>query len=149
MANITRYNPFGELLTRDSPFGDLFSPARNLFRSFGSEQPLQEVGIRLDVSEDDKAYTVRAEIPGVKKEDVKVSVDGNQVSISAEIKSEKEEKKNEKLLRRECYYGNAYRSFTVDQDINEAEVQAKYSDGILTLNLPKKPGKAAKQIAVS
>jgi HSP20 family protein len=149
MAHITRYHPFGELLTRESPFGDLFS---ELSRDFYTPMRLdrtQQLAIRLDVTEDEKAYTVRAEIPGVKKDDIKVSVDGNQVSISAEIKKEKEEKEGERVLRSERYYGTAYRSFTLDRDIEEAEVQAKYSDGVLSLNLPKKKSKITKQVPIS
>lgn len=148
MAKLTRYNPFGELLTRQNPVSDLLEElSKGLFLSpfrFEAEAPGR---ITLDVTENDKAYTVRAEIPGVNKEDIKVSVDGNQVSISAEIKKEKEEK-GETTLRRECYYGSVYRSFTLDQDVNEAEVKAKYGDGVLTLTLPKKSGTAAKQISI-
>jgi HSP20 family protein len=70
------------------------------------------------------------------------------VSISAEIKKEKEAKEGEKVLHRESYYGNAYRSFMLDQEVNEAEVKAKYSDGVLTLTLPKKPGTKAKQVSI-
>jgi len=149
MANITRYDPFGELAALNRPFRDLFeefskgflSPARFL-------APESQVGIKIDVTENDKEYTVRAEIPGVKKEDIKVTVDGNHVSISAETKEEKEAKEGEKVLRRESYYGSLYRSFMFDQEVNEAEVKAKYSDGVLTLTLPKKPGAAAKQVSI-
>jgi HSP20 family protein len=92
MAKLTRYNPFGELLTRQSPVSDLLEEwSKGLFLSpfrFEAEEPGR---ITLDVTENDKAYTVRAEIPGVKKEDIKISVDGNQVSISAEVKKEKED----------------------------------------------------------
>jgi HSP20 family protein len=118
-----------------------FSPARFLERE-------SQAGIKLDVTENDKEYTVRAEIPGAKKDDVKVTVDGNHVSISAEIKKEKEAKEGEKVLHRESYYGSAYRSFMLDQEVNEAEVKAKYSDGVLTLTLPKKPGAKAKQVSI-
>ena len=149
MANITRYNPFGDLITRDWPFRELFEdwpkgllPARFLERE-------QELGIKLDVSENDRAFTVRAEVPGVKKDDIKVSVDHNQVTISAEMKEEKDTKDGDKVLRRECYRGSAYRSFTLDQDVNEAEVKATYDNGVLTLTLPKKPGRTAKQIAIT
>jgi HSP20 family protein len=149
MANVTRYDPFGELATLNRPFRDLFeelskgffSPARFLERE-------SQAGIKLDVTENDKEYTVRAEIPGAKKDDVKVTVDGNHVSISAEIKKEKEAKEGEKVLHRESYYGSAYRSFMLDQEVNEAEVKAKYSDGVLTLTLPKKPGTRAKQVSI-
>lgn len=80
----------------------------------------QEVQIKVDVSEDDKAYTVHAEIPGVKKEDIHVTIDGNQVFISAEVKNEKETKEGEKVLRSERYYGKVSRAFTLAQDVDEA-----------------------------
>jgi HSP20 family protein len=149
MANITRFDPFGELMTRFDPFGDWFEDFPRLFsRPMRLPEGEQPVRIKVDVAEDDKAYTVRADIPGVKKEDIKVSVDGNQISISAEVKKEREEKEGEKLLRSERYEGNAYRSFTLPQDVNEGAVQAKYADGVLSLTLPKKPGGKARQIAV-
>ena len=148
MENITRFDPFSEM-ARFDPFGDIDDMfkgfmLRPVFRGTGAEPQ-----IKLDVSEEDKAYLVKAEIPGVKKEDIHVSIDGNQVSISAEVKKEKEEKEGKKLLRSERYYGKVYRSFTLDQDVDQGGVQAKYADGVLEVTLPKKPGSAAKQIAVS
>ena len=146
MANITRFDPFSEL-ARFEPFSDDFFRGfalRPFFR--GAEVEPQ---MRLDVKEDDKAYTVKAEIPGVKKEDIKVSVDGNLVSISAEVKQEKEEKEGKKVVRSERYYGAVSRSFTLAQDVDQGGAQAKYSDGVLELTLPKKAGGAKKTIAVS
>lgn len=146
MANITRFDPFAEL-TRFNPFGDDFFKGFALRPMFpGMEVQPQ---IPLDVTEDDKAYTVKAEIPGVQKSDIKVSVDGNLVSISAEIKKETEEKEGKKLIRSERYYGSVSRSFSLDQDVDQAAAQAKYNDGVLELTLPKKPGGAAKQITVA
>jgi HSP20 family protein len=149
MANITRYNPFRDLIARDWPVRDLFDdwpkdllPARFFDRDL-------DIGIKLDVSENDKAYTVRAEVPGVTKEDIKVSVDHNHVTISAEMKKQKETREGEKVLRRECYSGSAYRSFVFDQDVNEGEIKAKYDNGVLMLTLPKKAGGTARQIPVN
>ena len=99
-----------------------------------------EPQLKIEVAEDEKLYHVKAAIPGVKKEDIKVSIDGNQVAISAEVKSVKEEKKGEKVLHSERYYGRQYRAFTPDQSIDEAKAEAKYSDGVLDPTLPKKPG---------
>lgn len=96
----------------------------------------------------DKEYNVRAELPGVKKEDVNITIDGNHVAISAEVKKEKEEKKDEKVLRSERYYGRVYRSFTLDQDVDEAKSEAKYKDGVLELKLPKKTGATARRVTV-
>jgi HSP20 family protein len=85
----------------------------------------------------------------VKKEDIQVSIDGNRVSISAETKTEKEEKKGEKVLRSERYYGNVARSFTLANDVDETKAKAKYTDGVLELTLPKKEGATTvKKLAV-
>lgn len=146
MANITRYDPFAEL-ARFSPFGEDFFKGFALRPLFPGMEV--EPQIRLDVTEDDKAYTVKAEIPGVQKSDIKVSVDGNLVSISAEIKKETEEKEGKKVIRSERYYGRVSRSFSLDQDVDQGAAQAKYNDGVLELTLPKKPGGAAKQITVA
>jgi len=107
MANITRYDPFDVTL---EPFDDLF---RGFFRPVRFEGQPQQMQIKMDVKENDKTYNVHAEIPGVKKEDIHVTIEGNQVSISAEVKKEKEEKEGEKVLRSERYYGKVYRSFTL------------------------------------
>ncbi|HUW36866.1 MAG TPA: Hsp20 family protein [Rhodocyclaceae bacterium] len=108
-----------------------------------------EPQIKIEVSEEDKAYLVKAEIPGVKKEDIHVSVEGNQISISAEVKKEKEEKEGKRVIRSERYYGKVYRSFSLGQEVDQGGAQAKYADGVLELTLPKKPGTTATKIAVS
>ena len=104
--------------------------------------------IKVDITEDDKTYTVRAEIPGVKKEDVKVNIDGNFVSISAETLQKKEKKKNGKVVCSECSQGSSYRSFTFDSNVNEAKSQAKFENGMLELTLHKKNGAGAKQLKI-
>jgi HSP20 family protein len=147
MANLTRWNPFREL-TRFDPFTDM----EDFFKEFGMRPAWRgfeaEPQIKLDVSEDDKAYTVKAEIPGVKKEDINVSIDGNRVSLSAEVRSEKEEKEGKKVIRRERYYGAVSRSFTLGHDVDMNKAEAKYEDGVLMLTLPKKPGAEAKKLTV-
>ena len=147
MANITRFDPFNEL-ARFDPFRDMNDffqgfMLRPVRRDFGAEPQ-----IKLDVSEEDKAYTVKAEIPGVKKEDIQVSIDGNQVSISGEVRQEKEEKEGKKLVRSERYYGKQSRSFSLAHDIDEAKAEAEYHDGVLQLTLPKKNAGEVKKIAV-
>lgn len=104
--------------------------------------------ISVDVSENDKAYTVKAEIPGVSKDDSHVAIEGKQVSISAEVKKEKEEKEGEKVLHSERYYGSAYRSFTLPMDVDQSKADAKYVNGVLELTLPKKAGAAMKQLEI-
>jgi HSP20 family protein len=102
----------------------------------------------MDVSEDDKVYRVKAEIPGVNKDDIKVSIDGNQVSITAEVQREKEEKRGETVIRSERYYGTQYRSFTLQSDIDEGKADAKYENGVLELTLPKKEPATAKRVTI-
>ncbi|TDR80746.1 Hsp20/alpha crystallin family protein [Paludibacterium purpuratum] len=104
--------------------------------------------IRLDVKEDEKAYTVHAEMPGVKKEDIHVQVDGNRVSLTAEVKHQSETRDGEKVLRAERYFGQISRSFQLTQDIDEGGAQAEFKDGILELVLPKRDKASSRRIAV-
>jgi HSP20 family protein len=129
MVNITRFNPNNDVLD------DVF---RGFFMRPVSLEGQPEVQIKMDVKEDDKNYTVNADIPGVKKEDIHVTVDGDLVSISAEVKNLKEEKKDDKILRSERYFGKVSRTFTLSHDVDEASAQAKYADGVLELILPKR-----------
>ena len=102
----------------------------------------------MDVTEDDKSYTVHAEIPGVSKEDIHVTVEGNQVTLGAEVKREKDVKDGERTLRSERYYGSVFRSFTLPVEVDEASSQAKYDKGVLELTLAKKPAVAGKRLNV-
>ena len=146
MANISRYDPLS--LARTDPFGDIDDLFKGFFMRPVMLEGQPQMQIKMDVKEDDNAYTVHADIPGVKKEDIHVSIEGNQVSISAETKAEKEEKKGEKVLRSERYYGKVARSFTLAHDVDETQSQARYSDGVLELTLPKKASGAAKKLNV-
>lgn len=147
MAGLIRFDPFG--IARTDPFSDIFEDLwkGNLMRPFRLEIEPQ-MQLRMDVKEKDKAYIVHAEIPGVKKEDIHVSIDKNQVTISAEVKKEHEEKEGERTLRCERYYGSVYRSFTLDHEIDESAASAKYSDGVLELTLPKKAQTTVTELAV-
>lgn len=120
---------------------------RGLLRSFRGEG-VEAPQIKVDVNENDGAYTVKAEIPGVRKEDIDVRIDGAVVSLSAEVKKEKEEKQGERVLRSERAYGYASRSFTLGSEVDAGKVQAKYESGVLTLTLPKKSPGEARRIAV-
>jgi HSP20 family protein len=148
MANrLTRFDPFSDI-ARLEPFQGL----EEWMRDFSLRPALRdwnvEPRIKMDVTEGDAAYTVKAEIPGVKKEDIKVDVQGNEVTIAAELKRETEEKDG-KSLRSERYFGQQTRSFTLSSDIDDAKVEAKYVDGVLLLTLPKKPGKSSKQVTIN
>jgi HSP20 family protein len=136
-----------------SVFDNAFNePLEPFFRRFlaplRAEMDSNVLQIRIDVEEKDKAYTVRADIPGVKKEDINVRIDGNIVQIDAETKQDKEVKEKGKLLRSERYYGSVSRSFSLSQDIDESKAVAKYENGVLNLELPKKEATAFKRLAV-
>ena len=139
MASIARFNPV------ESTLDELM---RGFFVRPMNYEPSAPAQLRLDVSESDNAYVVRAEIPGVKKDDINVEVDGNHVEISAEVRNEKEAKEGDKVLRSERYYGKVYRALALAQEIDEGAVQAKYTDGILELTLPKKQPVAAKRVTI-
>ncbi len=135
----------------DPVFNDPFDAA---FRRFfapvhGDDTQPQPLRMRIDVSENDQGYQVKADLPGVRKEDIHVRVDGNVVRIDAECRSEKEIKGDaDRVLRSERYYGTLSRSFSLASDIDEGKVQAKYADGVLNLQLPKKAPAAARKITV-
>ena len=105
--------------------------------------------IKIDLSEQDGSYLVKAEIPGVRKEDIDVRVDGNQVTISAETKEEKQQQDNGRVLCKERKEGYASRSFTLDCPVDEAHADASYKDGVLALKLPKKERSSTKRATVN
>jgi HSP20 family protein len=127
------------------PLEDTF---RSLMRPWRMEGMDVAPRIKLDLNELDTSYTVKADIPGVRKEDIDVRVDGNVVTISAEVKKEKEEKKEGRVLRSERQEGYASRSFTLACPVDEAKAVAKYENGILELSLPKKAATSTKRLSV-
>lgn len=146
MANITRFSPF-RAMGRTSPFEEMERMLEHLWRR-PMASGLPAMGeIRVDVSEDANAYNVRADIPGVSKDDIHVSIDGNQVSISAEIKQQSEDE-GRNMICCERFYGQQYRSFTLDSPVDESQADAKYENGVLELTLPKKAGVASHQLKV-
>lgn len=134
----------------DPAFGDNFeAQLRRFFSPTLFDGEPASLKMRIDVTESDKGFTVKADIPGVKKEDINVKVDGNVVSIDAETKSQKETKSNgDRVLRSERHYGAVSRSFSLGQDVDETKVQAKYADGVLTLDLPKRAPASSTRIAI-
>lgn len=147
MANLIQYNPFLSRLTRFDPFRDEDWLRGLGIRPFNGE--LETVPqIKIDLAENDKEYSVKAEIPGVRKEDINVEVDGNRISISAEAKQEKKEMKDEKVIWCERSQGTSYRSFSLDSEVDETKAEASYENGVLELKLPKKAGSAAKHLQV-
>ena len=134
----------------DPAFGDTFeNTMRRFFSPAALDVDLPQLKMRIDVTESPAAYKVKADIPGVKKEDINVNVEGNVVRIEAETKSEKEERGNgDKVLRSERQYGAISRTFSLAQDVDASKVQAKYADGVLTLELPKAATAESRKIAI-
>ena len=137
MANISRRDPLDDLFR-----GFFVRPV-----DFNGNQQ-QAPSIKMDVKEQGDAYQVHAELPGVKKEDIHVVVDGNMVSISAEVKQEKEVKEGDRILRSERYYGKVSRSFQLEQDLDDARASARFTDGVLELTLPKRIASPSKRLAI-
>ena len=141
MFNITRFNPLEDTFEKWYRRMPVWLPNAEM-------RALAPTQVRMDVTETDKEYVVLAEMPGVKKEEISVTIDGNEVTVSAEVKHEKDIKNGETVLRSERYYGKIQRVFTLDKEVDEATAQAKYHDGVLELKLPKKTVAAAKRLAV-
>ena len=141
MANVTRFDPFNDLVD-------------DLFRGF-LVRPVAYEGrgdalarMKVEVAEKNGGYKVTAELPGVRKEDIQVSVDGPQVTLAAELKQEKEAPQDERVLHTERTFGKLTRSFTLPQEVDEAKVEARFRDGVLELTLPKKAAAQRKQITI-
>jgi HSP20 family protein len=142
MVNVTRFAPF------DDSFDELL---RGFFvRPMAFEgAPQTAQAIRVDVRESENDYVVHAEIPGVKKEDIHVTIDAEQIAISAETRNEREVKEGERVLRAERHYGKVYRAFTLGHPVDEDKSTARYTDGVLELTLPKKVAVSAKRLSIN
>ncbi|MFO1314734.1 MAG: Hsp20/alpha crystallin family protein [Burkholderiales bacterium] len=146
-TNLRTYEPFADFF-RTGPMFDM----TNLFdvprmrRAFPPMPAAPE--IKMDVTEDANAYHVKAEVPGVAKEDIHILVEGNTVSITAEVERKTEKKEGETVLCTERYEGKVGRTFTVLCDLDDTKAEAKYENGILELTLPKKVGAKSKELPV-
>jgi HSP20 family protein len=141
MANVTRLDPITDLV--DDLFKGFFvRPVA--FEGRGEAMPRMKV----DVAEKNSSYIVTAELPGVKKEDIQVTIDGSQVTLTAEVKREKEVSQDERVLHSERIYGKVTRSFTLPQEVDESKSEAKFRDGVLELTLTKKAAAQRKQLAI-
>lgn len=133
---------------------DLFS---DIFKDLSFQRQLNKPfydlslpeSINIDITETPESFSVQAEIPGVKKEDISVTVENRQLQISVEAKQEKEEKKDEKVLMSERYFGYVSRSVTLPADIDQTKVQARYENGVLSLTLPKSSKQTNHRIAIN
>jgi HSP20 family protein len=141
MASIQRFDPFNELV--DDLFkGFLVRPVS--YDGRGETLPR----VKVDVAERNGAYTVTAELPGVKKDDIQVTIDGAQITLAADVKREREVQQDERVLHTERTFGKVSRSFTLPQEVDETKAEAKFRDGVLELTLPKKSAAQKKQISI-
>jgi HSP20 family protein len=123
----------------------------SLGRFFASGTPAETDMARspaLDLSESEQAYTVKLDLPGVSKEDVKVSIDGRRISVEAQTRKEEEKKQGHRVVYRERSMSSYARSFTVASEIDQAESGAKLENGVLTLTLAKRGGAGTAQLSV-
>lgn len=109
----------------------------------------QALSLAIDVRENEHAYLVSADIPGARKEDIQVNINGAHVSISVERKNEKSVNEHEKILRSERSFGKVSRAFEMEHEIDESQANAKYAEGVLELVLPKKIVSAATRLTIS
>ena len=140
MANIVRSTPFEELF-KDFGKGFWVKPF-----VLPGEADMQ---MKIDVKEDDKSFTVKADVPGVKKEDIQIEIDHDRVSLRAEVRREKEEKQGEKVVYTERSYGMLTRTFTLSAEVDANGAKAEYKDGVLNLTLPKKGNGSARRVPVA
>lgn len=147
MAMPTRWNPVRQL-SRLDPFTDIEDMFRNFVSTPLTRTQERALDMRLDVNEDDKNYFVHVDMPGLKKSDIDVAVEGNQVTISAEVNREKSQEKGKELYS-ERYSGQAYRAFTLPSEVDSTKAQANYDGGVLMLTLPKKAGDGSRHLTVS
>ena len=140
MANMIRYDPFNELVD------DLFKGF--LVRPMAFEGRAELPRMKVEVAEKNGAYLVTAELPGVKKEEIGIAIDGAQVTLTAEVKREKEVAEDERVLHSERTYGKVSRSFALPQELDEAKAEARFRDGVLELTLPKKAAAQRRQISI-
>ena len=154
MSALTRWEP---TMTRWNPFKDLEEMEQRLSTYLGRPPTRREAGKEamtvaewsplVDITEDEKEYLIKADLPEVKKEDVKLTVQNDVMTISGERKYEKEEK-GKKYHRVERAYGSFMRSFTLPEDADGSKVSAEYKDGVLRVRLPKSEKAKPKSIEV-
>ena len=140
MKSLISYDPMA-----DTGVDELF---RGFFKPVRWEGAPAPVMIKMDVTETPDGYLVHAEMPGVTKEDINVSIEGNQVTIAAEVKREKEKKEGDRVLRSERYFGNVYRSFTLPAELDEPKCEATYEKGILELKLVTKAATPGRKLQI-
>ena len=140
MTALQVYGPFA-----DAGFDDI---VRSFFRPVREARGESAAPIKVDVIEKADAFVVRAEVPGVAKDAIEVTIDGNQVTIAAEVKRDTEQKDGERVLRNERYAGAVYRSFVLPVEIDQDASQAKHENGVLELTLAKRPANLGRKLTI-
>lgn len=142
----SRANPVSELMRSGG-----FPGIEDLFREFSMAPAFraleQAPRMKVDVEENDQAYILKADVPGTRKEDISVSIEGNMVSIRAEVAEEKSDQKGN-MIRSERIFGEEFRSFALPQEVDEAKSEAKIENGVLILTLPKKTGTGGRKLQI-
>jgi HSP20 family protein len=146
--NMTRSNPRG-MMVPAIPFSDF--GVGNILRGLTAAPVLRELEqaprMKVDVEETDQAYILRAEVPGAKREDIAVTVDGNTVTIVANMEQDRTDQ-NRNMILSERIYGEEYRVFNLPQDVDESKADARMENGVLVLSLPKKTGGHATRLNI-
>ena len=142
MANITRFDPFNDIVD------DLFKGFFVRPVGYDTRAAYEVPRLKVEVTEKNGAYLMTADLPGVKKEDIQVAIDGAQVTLTAEVKREKEIAEGERMLHTERSFGKVTRSFSLPQELDEEKAEAKFRDGVLELTLPKKAAAPRKAITI-
>jgi HSP20 family protein len=145
--SLIRWTPFGDV---DRLFNPLMPSALEKWRRLAPGDGEKAAWApSADISETDKEYVIRAELPAVKKEDIQVTLDAGMITIKGERKQQKEDK-NEKFHRTESFYGTFERRFSLPENVNAEMIRCESKDGILTVHIPKieAPEHKAKQITV-
>ena len=147
---IIRWNPMRDLVSVEREFNKIFNSLDRKFTLGDSENEEFENAVWMpmtDILEDDNQYYLNIDLPGIKKEDVKINYSNGQLSVSGERKQETVEK-NAKYHRVERSYGKYYRSFTLPQKIKENEINAEFKDGQLKVSIPKSEEVKPKQLEI-
>ena len=139
-------------IMRWDPFRDLFGIKRDLDRFLGRWDDDEEASMALwrpavDIFEDENSIVLRAELPGMKKEDVKINLENNVLSLRGDRKFDKEVKK-ENYHRIERAYGSFCRSFTLPTNVDKSKIEANYKDGVLEVTVPKSEEAKPKEIEI-
>jgi len=139
MNSLKHYDPFAV-----EPISDMMQGMLRAFRGTADAGMV----FKVDVTESEGSYTLTAELPGVKKDDIEISVDRGTVIIGAKAERTSEQREGDRVIRHERYCGTLRRAFTLDADIDESQVDASYADGVLHLVLPKKEAMPQKRIVI-